>query len=385
MSQSAQSGCIHRLDGAAASSVAAIIERFAPAFWERYGERITVDQRKALQAILQCRTPALGGHRYDCECGHQHFAHHSCNHRLCPRCGAGDTQEWIQKQLGKLLPAPYYMVTFTLPEALRASMRGNRPAMECFMRASAQALAELLADPKKRCGFHRSGFFGVFQTWTQDMRWHPHMHYIVPAVGLDQQWRLKRPQNPKFLLHAQPLAHRLRTLLANALRDNELIDKDTFWKIVKIDWNASVDRAGSGENAVKYLGQYVARSVISDQRIIALEGDQVRIRIKDRDTQQYGSVLIDGVEFVRRFLQHALPPGFHRIRYRGFLHARGKKALQWLQLLLDARLNPKPNCERKAPTQMHCPRCGAPMQRTRQMTRAPPHLRNEHFFSAIAA
>ena len=106
-------------------------------------------------------------------------------------------------------------------------------------------------------------------------------------------------------------------------------------------WNASVDRAGSGENAVKYLGQYVRRSVISDGRILDIEGDQVRIRIKDRDTGAYESRLIEGVEFVRRFLQHALPPRFHRIRYRGYLHARGKSALDWLRLILHAKLQPQ--------------------------------------------
>ena len=106
-----------------------VIERFIEPYWARYGSSITVEQRKALQAILQCRTPALGGHRYDCSCGQTHHAFHSCNHRLCPQCGAADTAQWVQKQLGKLLPVPYFMVTFTLPEQLRAVMRGNRLAL----------------------------------------------------------------------------------------------------------------------------------------------------------------------------------------------------------------------------------------------------------------
>jgi len=131
------------------TSVAGVIERFAPAYWERYGSRITLEQRKALQAILQCRTPALGGHRYACECGHEHHAFHSCNHRLCPRCGSADTQEWVRKQLGNLLPVPYYLVTFTVPSELRPVMLGNRQAMELLMRCSAQALTELLADPAR--------------------------------------------------------------------------------------------------------------------------------------------------------------------------------------------------------------------------------------------
>ena len=133
------------------------------------------------------------------------------------------------------------------------------------------------------------------------MRLHPHVHYIVPAVGLNARWRAKRLKDPKFLLPAKPLALRLRTLLSNALLDVGRIDQTQFWTLVKMSWNASVDRAGSGENAVKYLGQYVRRSVISDGRILGIEGDQVRIRIKDRDTGAYESRLIEGVEFLRRF------------------------------------------------------------------------------------
>jgi hypothetical protein len=361
-----------------------VIERFAPAYWRGNRRSIRVDERRALQAILQCRTPALGGHRYACACGHEHHAFHSCNHRLCPRCGSADTQAWVHGQLGRLLPVSYYMVTFTLPEQLRRVMRGNRRAMELFMRCSGKALSELLADPK-RCGFHRSGFFGVYQSWRQDMQLHPHVHYVVPAVGLDAKWRLKRPKDPKFLIHAKPLAIRLRTLLAGALRDAGLIEDPLFWKLVKMPWNASVDRAGTGENAVKYLGQYIRRSVISDRRILAVENDKVRIRIKNRDTGRYESRLIEGVEFVRRFLQHALPPRFHRIRYRGFLHARGKPALQWLQLLLDARLCPRQETAPNAPVEPTCPRCGAAMLRVRRMPRAPPALRNDHFFQSIAA
>ena len=288
------------------------------------------------------------------------------------------------KQLGRLLPVPYYMVTFTLPDQLRGVLRGRREAMELLMRYSAQALSELLADPK-RTGFTRSGFFGVYQSWTQDMRFHPHVHYIVPAVGLDTKWRVKRTKDPKFLLPAKPLAIRLRTLLSNALLDAGQIDTALFWKLVKMDWNASVDRVGTGENAVKYLGQYVRRSVISDSRILGIEGNHVRIRIKNRDTGTYASRLIDGVEFVRRFLQHALPPRFHRIRYRGFLHARGKPTLDWLRLILDARLQPPEEVLPTAPHQPTCPRCGKAMHRVRRMPRAPPCQRNEHFFHSVAA
>ena len=362
-----------------------VFERFIEPFWTLCGNSITLDQRRALQAILQCRTAALGGRCYACpDCGVEHFAYHSCNHRLCPQCGAADTQEWVNKQLGKLLPVPYFMVTFTLPEQLRPIMLRSREAIELFFQCSSQALRELLADPG-RTGFTRNGFLGVYQSWGQNMGYHPHIHYIVPAVGLNANEQLKHLKNPKWLLPAQPLATRLRTLLANKLLDSEQIDPQLFRVLVKMDWNASVDPAGSGENAVKYLGNYVQRSVISDKRVLAIEGEQVRITLKNRATGKYEPLTMAGVEFIRRYLLHALPKGFHRIRYRGYLHARGKFRLQWLQVLLDARILKTADQAKSLNYEYLCRRCGTAMQPVRRLARAPPAQRNEHFFNSVAA
>ena len=361
-----------------------VFERFIEPFWTLHGDSITVDQRQALQAILQCRTPALGGHCYACpQCGAEHFAYHSCNHRLCPQCGSADTQEWVNKQLGKLLPVPYFMVTFTLPEQLRPIMLSSREGLELFFQCSSQALQDLLADPK-RTGFTRNGFFGVYQSWGQNMSYHPHIHYILPAVGLKDDDTLKHLKKPQWLLPAQPLATRLRTLLSNKLLDSQQIDAHLFRTLLKMDWNASVDPAGSGENAVKYLGRYVQRSVISDRRVLAIEGEQVCIRIKNRDSDEYDCLRMKGVEFIRRYLLHALPKGFHRIRYRGFLHARGKSKLEWLQLLLDARLIKKNAPPKPVDCVYVCRRCGKVMPAVKHLARAPPQQRNEHFFSIVA-
>ena len=362
-----------------------VFERFIEPFWQKHGHAITLDQRKALQAILLCRTSALGGHCYACpECGAEHFAYHSCNHRLCPQCGTADTQQWVAKQLEKLLPVPYFMVTFTLPEQLRPILLGSPQAIELFFKCSSQALHDLLADPR-RTGFTRNGFFGVYQSWRQDMGYHPHIHYIVPAVGLNMDAELRHLKNPQWLLPAKPLAARLRTLLTHALLDSEQIGQPLFRELVKMDWNVSVDPAGSGENAVKYLGNYVQRSVISDQRILAIEGDQVRILVKNRSTGKYEPHTLAGVEFIRRYLLHTLPKGFHRIRYHGFLHARGKSRLQWLQRLLDVRIRRVASAVRQPARNYLCHRCGTAMEPIRRLARAPPAQRNEHFFNRVAA
>lgn len=368
----------------AGPTVMEVIERFAEPFWARHGASVTVDQRKALQAILQCRTFALGGHRYDCECGHTHFAWHSCNHRLCPQCGATGNAEWIDKQLGKLLPVPYFLVTFTLPAELRPVALRKIEVIEAFFRQSSGTLAEILADPK-RTGFHKSGFFGAYQSWTQDLRFHPHIHYIVPGVGLSEKKRPVFLKDPKFLVHFRPLADRFRNRFLHWLREMAFIDSTLYWKLRKMEWGVDIQPPGAGENAFKYIGQYVHHSVISDHRILAIENGHVSIRIKNRDTGQFETRLIEGVEFLRRFLLHVLPSGFHRIRYRGFLHARGKPALQWLQTALNARLNKR---TRKTPPPKpvyHCPLCGSAMQRKNKRSRAPPEERNQHFLSTVAA
>ena len=206
-----------------------------------------------------------------------------------------------------------------------------------------------------------------------------------PLVGLDADEGLKHLKNPQWLLPAKPLAARLRTLLANALLFGELIDSQLFRELVQMDWNVSVDPAGSGENAVKYLGNYVQRSVISDQRILAIEGDQVSIAVKNRSTGKYEPRSIAGVEFIRRYLLHTLPKGFHRIRYRGFLHGRGKFRLQWLQTLLDARICRTSNPSMRSHCGYICPRCGTGMEPARSLARAPPVQRNERFFNIVAA
>ena len=351
-----------------------MIDHFAAAYWERHGESVRVDERRALQAILQCRTESMGGHRYDCNsCGHEHFVWHSCHHRLCPRCGGADTVEWIQRQLGKLLPVPYFMATFTLPGDLRALAKRHPKLIDGFFKDSAQALREILTDPK-RCGFNKNGFLGVYQSWSQDLRYHPHIHFIVPAVGLDADGQVKKLKKSNYLVHAQVVADRLRTLLCQRIEDKGWMPRCSLWKLRKTSWIADIKFAGNGQNCLKYLGQYVGRSVIGDSRIVAIEGEFVSIRIKDRDTGKSHCIKIKGVEFIRRYLLHVLPSGFHRVRYRGFLHARGKPTLQLLQLLLDARII-KPRIKPSAPP-ISCPHCGHAMQRGPHYGRAPPHKRN---------
>ena len=356
-----------------------VIHRFVDRYWKRYGNHLGFRKRKALQAILQCRTEVMGGHRFRCDsCELVHFAWHSCNNRLCPQCGKADTVEWVDRQLRQLLPVPYFMVTFTLPSQLRSAIAYNDKVLRAFINACAQALEQILADPRKT-GFAKSGFMGVYQSWRQDMLRHPHTHWIVPGVGLNHQHKLVKLKKFDYLVHAKILARRMKTILLKSLEEQGCISSSLLRELWSIDWNADVRYIGNGENAVKYLGQYVSRSVISDNRIIKVDENSVWIRVQNRDKGTYYQEKIDGVEFINRLLMHELPSGFHRIRYRGFLHPRGRPNLHWLQVLLQAKLRKRLIPHYANSQTMTCPRCGGESYRDKKYARAPPMRRHREF------
>ena len=201
---------------------------------------------------------------------------------------------------------------------------------------------------------------------------------------MSSQGKLVKLKKSDFLVWGDVLATRMKTILLKSLEEDELVSRSLLRELWQIDWNADVAFAGTGENAVKYLGQYVSRSVITDHRIVKVDEDSVWIRLKDRDDGTYYSVRIDGVEFIRRLLMHVLPPGFHRIRYRGFLHPRGRPNFHWLQVLLEAKLRKRMIPHYADSQTMTCPRCGGESYRDKNYARAPPMQRHREFVERMA-
>jgi len=363
--------------GRAGPTVFEALERFHEAYLRRYGGAASVEGRKALQSILTCRTEATGGRSYRCDrCRSDHFAWHSCNHRMCPVCGAADTAEWVANRLESRLPVPHFMATFTLPAQLRDPFR-QRPErlLRLFFASASQAVKDVLKEARHIGG--ECGFFGMLQTWTQDLRYHPRIHFVVPAVGLGAEGSLKRPRKAGWLARGEVLAARLRTLLLRAARKEGLLPESEIQALWRVGWNCDVESFGSGENAVKYLGAYVCKGPISDSRILAIDAASVTISVRDRKSGESRAARIDGAEFVRRYLQRALPSGFHRARHYGFLHGRSKAKLARMRELLGAA--PKPKKEQGAeepPPPMLCPRCGEAMRLVGRRARAPPSSRS---------
>lgn len=358
-----------------------MIGRFHDRYLERYGDRISVEQGLALQSILNCRTKAMGGHRYRCEnCCEDHYAWHSCNHRLCPTCGAGDTADWVAAALEKRLPVDCFMVTFTLPAQLRFLCGyAPRPFYKAFFDCAAQAIKDVLSTRRNLGEKADCGFFGMLQTWRQDLRLHPHIHFIVPGIGLGAQGSVARLPDPAWLAYGSVFAKRLKTLLLKRLASEGLLARPAVDSLWKIAWNCDVENFGDGENALKYLGQYVFSGPISDSRIVKVDANRVWFTVRNRDAGTTETIDVDGADFVYRYLQHALPPRFHRLRYYGFLHGRSKAKLARIRSQLEAEGLAVPRLATPAKVRAspvrRCPRCRQPLVDTGYHSRAPPGLK----------
>ena len=302
------------------------LRRFLPEFLATQ-PALSADQHRALWAISHCRTAAMGGRALACTDCHQiHFAWHSCNHKACPQCGRAATAQWVQRELQKLVEAPYFLVTFTLPAQLRTCFFGPfaKEAFNLFFAAVSGALSEKLATAK---GLRAttSGFTAVLHTWNQQLGFHPHIHCLVPGAGLNESGRLVRVRKPGYLVHLPLLQAAFREHLRRLFQVHDWQVDPAVWGK---DWGVHIQPAGNGGAALKYLGAYVARTAISDGRLVRVDDRTVTFRWKNRAAGNRREIsTIPGVEFVARYLRHVLPRGLRSIRYYGFCHpaARAKR------------------------------------------------------------
>jgi hypothetical protein len=227
-----------------------IFRRYGPAYRAQYGDRLLPSHRAAMAALEACRTEVLGGHIYTCSaCATTRYSYHSCKNRHCPTCQQDKAQAWLARQQDLLLPLPYFLVTFTLPPSLRDLARAHqRQLYSTLFRASAAALQQLAHDPRFLGG--QIGLLGVLQTWTRDVRFHPHVHYLAPALGVAADGTVCRPRNPAFLAPSKPLAILFRAKLRAALRQTDLytqVAPETWRQAWVVDCRA----VGSGAAALK--------------------------------------------------------------------------------------------------------------------------------------
>jgi Putative transposase. len=346
------------------ATVLGALRRFIPDLLKT-APALSPQQHRAIWAITHCRTPALGGRAFSCkQCGHLHFAYHSCNHKACPQCGAQAAHRWVQRELAKLIQAPYFLLTFTLPSELRGHFFGPRQkqAYELFFQAASSALSEKLAADKALRA-DTNGFVAVLHTWTQKLEFHPHIHCLVPGAGLNERHQFVRVRKPQFLLHLPHLQAAFRQHLYRLLKQNDWPVDPQVWRK---DWGVHIQPSGSGASALKYLGAYVSRTALTNARMLRVTQDSVSFRWKDRsDSNRRRELTLSGIEFARRYLRHVLPTGLRSVRYYGFCHPAAKASRVRVQFHSGRVLNcgpiqplpaPAPDCSNPL-----CPICHQPM------------------------
>jgi len=290
---------------------------------------------KAVRAIQNCRTAALGGHMDACdECGYVKISYNSCRNRHCPKCQALSKERWLLDRENDLLPVGYFHVVFTLPEELNPFVMRNREKLfNLLFSASAETLKQLARD-KKYLGAE-TGFTSILHTWGQNLVFHPHVHIIIPGGGLtmDGKWRNSRK---KFFIPVKVLAKLFRGKFLNTLQEirhkiQGLEDDDVWRSLAKTlyakDWYVYCKRPfKTCRSVLQYLGRYTHRVAISNHRIISIQDGKVSFKWRDyKDASKEKVMTLTADEFMRRFLLHILPPGFTKIRHYGFLASAVKK------------------------------------------------------------
>jgi hypothetical protein len=372
--------------------VADIFRHHGDAYRQTHGDPMGRVEHRILSAIAACRTAALGGHLEQCSnCGEKRISYNSCRNRHCPKCQNLARAEWLEARKAELLPVPYFHVVFTLPALLAEIAFQNKAVVyDLLMRTAADTLRAMAADPEHLGA--DIGLIAVLHTWGQNLHHHPHVHCIVPGGGLSPDGAKWVASRPDFLLDVQVLsalfrnrfikeitaafkAGRLQFFAALAV----LADPDTFAQhlgpLGTADWVVYAKRPfGGPEETLAYLGRYTHRVAITNSRLINLEQGRISFRWKDyRQGGETKLMTLSAEEFIRRFLLHALPDGFQRIRHYGLL-ANGHRAakLELCRTLLAAPPPPARSATRDYREQYRqltgkdldiCPHCGGRMVR----------------------
>jgi hypothetical protein len=324
--------------------IADVLRRHGETYQRDHAGHLGRVERRVMSAIVACRTAALGGHVEACDdCAMSRIAYNSCRNRHCPKCQGSARIEWLAERQSELLPVPYFHVVFTLPAPIAAIAFQNKAvAYAILFRAATQAMTMLAANPR-RLGAEIGGV-AVLHTWGQTLTHHPHLHCVVPGGGLSPDGARWIAGRPNFFLAVKPLARLFRRLFLERLTAAfnagalgffgdlaSLADPNAFTAHVaamqRIDWVVYAKKPfGGPAQVLAYLGRYTHRVAIANSRLVALDDDRVAFTWKDYRQDGAAKVMtLKPDEFIRRFLLHTLPDGFHRIRSFGFM-ANGHRA-----------------------------------------------------------
>jgi hypothetical protein len=353
--------------------LAELFRKYGADYRKKYAAKLLHSHRQAMWAIEHCRTERLGGQVYGCpHCQEFQYSYHSCRNRHCPKCQQEQTQNWLRVQQELLLPVPYFFLTFTLPAELRTLVRAHQKALYSLLfQASAEAAQQLAHDPRYIGG--QIGLVGVLHTWTRNLSFHPHVHYLAPGGGLHPDGQTWLPARQNFFLPVRALSKLFRAAFKRGLEKLKLCDQVPA-KVWMQAWVVHCKPVGDGQAALKYLAPYIHRVAISNRRLLAfdnrgsMETSQVTFQYRASDTGQLKKCTLSVEQFFQRFLQHVLPQAFVKVRYYGFFGAAVRRKLAALQQHLgkavrDPLAQPPASAQpnHDTPAKILCPICGLPM------------------------
>ncbi len=342
-----------------------LFRNHAPEYRRRFEAAMPRHHTNVLDAIVRCRTEDNGTVLLECaQCGDVHPLPRSCGNRHCPGCQGKKAFEWLERQTARQVPGHHFLLTFTVPERLRRFIRAHqRVGYEALFQASSGAIKKLIRDPK-HVGGVLPGFFGVLHTWTRQLEYHPHVHYVAAGGALstrDQRWH---PAAPGFFVPVRALSRIFRAKFRHHLARANLLGlapKDVW----NDDWVVHCQAIPSAEVAAGYLAPYLFRVAISDHRIVKVEHDTVHFRYRKNHSNRPRVLALPTMEFLRRFLQHVLPRGFMKVRYYGFLNPTARVSLDYVRAQIElahAFLIETPATHTKQSAPMACRACGGPLR-----------------------
>jgi hypothetical protein len=341
--------------------LSAIIKQFGKKTLGKYGDKLLPSHHNALNTMKNCRTNLSPKMLAGCtECDEQIYVPHSCGHRNCPHCQNHESQQWLERQLKKQVPAEYFLVTFTLPAEFRPlAWQHQRQIYKAMIQSSWDILREFSENDTALKGM--PGAIAVMHTHSRRLDYHPHVHVVIPAAAIDkkeQLWRTKTSENGKpYLFSHKALAKIFRAKMLEAINAEGLFLPKKYPK----EWVVDCKHVGSGEKALVYLGRYLYRGVLQEKDIVSVKDGKVTFRYQDSDTKKMVLRTLPGEDFLWLLLCHVLPKGFRRARNVGFLHPNSKRLIQVLQLIYKLDWKRALGWMKKRPP-MRCSCCGGVME-----------------------
>ena len=348
------------------SAIQKIFQIYGSQYLDLYADRMPQLHKKTIQDITECRSGSFGTIVYGChDCGAIHPIPCCCGNRHCPTCQQNKSDQWLQKQMEKLLPTHYFLLTITLPQGLRAVARSHQRTVYTAMFSCAHEALRKLAKDKRFVGSDRIGYLAVLHTWGSMLQYHPHIHLVIPGGALSENADQWLPSRQDLFVHTKPLELVSKAKFRDAMKKAHLFDQidPCLWKQ---PWVVDTQAVGKGQNSLRYLARYVFRIAISNNRIKSIENSVIKFLYKDRHKKTWKTMKLDSMEFIRRFLQHVLPKGFMKIRHYGFLNPNSPFSIDQIRdlisLIHDVIRDLLPEIPEHKKQEIKCPCCGQPLK-----------------------